>query len=267
MEALSIPLKAGRLVTARDTESSARVALVSESAARRYWPGENPVGRQIRVHVNETVHAPREIVGVVGDVRTRAMDTDPVPVVYLPHTQYGPENMTMIVRGSGDPSDLLPVVKGALTALAPGVALGRTRTMEALVAANVAEPRFRTLLLTIFAVVSLTLAALGLYGVVAFSVSQRRAELGLRIALGADPRDVLRLVLREGMTPVAIGIAIGLAGAAAAARVMATLLFGIDSFDPITFAAVAAALTCVGLAACYVPARRATRLDPAHALR
>jgi putative ABC transport system permease protein len=139
--------------------------------------------------------------------------------------------------------------------------------MDELVSANVAEPRFRTLLLSIFGVVSLALAAVGLYGVMAFSVSQRRAELGLRMALGANPSDVLRLVLREGMTPVAAGILIGLAGAAILARGMRSLLFGVDAFDPLTFGAVALALTAVALAACYLPARRAMTVDPATSLR
>jgi len=135
------------------------------------------------------------------------------------------------------------------------------------VSASVAEPRFRTLLLSVFAIVSLALAAVGLYGVVAFSVSQRRAELGLRMALGADPADVLRLVMREGMRPVAAGILVGLGGAALLARVMKTLLFGVDALDPVTFGAVAAALAGVALAACYVPARRAMTVDPANTLR
>ena len=267
MDALSIPLKAGRVFTTKDDESAPRVAIISETAARRYWPGENPIGKQLRLHVNEPSRRPREIVGVVGDVRTRGMELVPVPVVYTPHAQYGPESMTMTVRGTGDPAALLPQLQAALAAMAPGVAMGRVRTMDDRVAANVAQPRFRTLLLTIFAGVSLVLAAVGLYGVVAFSVSQRRAELGLRIALGADPRRVLRLVLREGMTPVAIGILIGLGGAALLARVMRTLLFQTDPFDPLTLAAVASALACVGLAACYLPARRATRVDPMVALR
>lgn len=267
MEALSIPLQAGRFFTAQDSESGPRVALVSETAARRYWPGENPVGRQIRVHVNETIKAPREIVGVVGDVRTRGMDTDPVPVIYTPHTQYGPESMTVVVRASGDPASLVPAAKAALGAIDPGVALGRVRSMDDVVAANVAQPRFQMVLLTIFALVALVLAALGLYGVVAFSVSQRRAELGLRIALGADPRRLLRLVVRQGMTPVAVGIVSGLAGAVLVARLMATLLFKADPFDPMTFGAVAASLAGIALLACYVPARRATRVDPASTLR
>ena len=267
MEALAIPLRAGRRFTAQDTAAGARVALVSEAAANRFWPGENPVGRQLRLHVNETVKAPRQIIGVVGDVRTRGMELEPVPVVYVPHVQYGPESMTIAVRTAADPMAAVPPLKAALKDLDPGVAISRARMLDDLVSANIAEPRFRTLLLTIFALVSLALAAVGLYGVVAFSVNQRRAELGLRIALGADPGDVLRLVLREGMLPVAAGILIGLGGAALLARVMRTLLFGVDALDPVTFAAVAAMLGMVALVACYVPARRATRVDPAGTLR
>ena len=267
MEALSIPLRAGRFITAQDTEGSARVALISETAARQYWPGENPVGKQLRVHVNEQARIPREIVGVVGDVRTRGMELAPVPVIYVPHTQYGPESMTVFVRAAADPMALLPELKAALRALGPGVAISRTRAMEDLVAANVAEPRFRTLLLTVFAIVSLALAGVGLYGVVAFSVNQRRAELGLRMALGADPHAVLRLVLREGLRPVAAGILIGLGGAAMLAGVMKTLLFGVDALDPVTFGIVATVLAGVALAACYIPARRAMTVDPATSLR
>jgi putative ABC transport system permease protein len=267
METLRIPLRAGRLVEARDSESAARVAIISEAAARRFWPGENPIGKQLRLHVNESVRAPREIIGIVGDVRTRGLELDPVPVVYVPHAQYGAESMTIMARTSGVPMQALPQLKSILKTTAPGVALSRARTLEEAVAANVAEPRFRTLLLAIFAIVSVALAAVGLYGVVAFSVSQRRAELGLRIALGADPASVLRLVLREGMTPVAAGILIGLGGAALLARVMKTLLFNVDTLDPLTFGAVALTLTVVAFVACYVPARRATTVDPATALR
>jgi putative ABC transport system permease protein len=267
METLTIPLRAGRLFDGRDSETAARVAIVSESAARRFWPGENPVGRQIRVHVNETARLPRQIVGVVGDVRTRGLELDPVPVIYVPHAQYGGESMTIVARTTGEPMLALPQMTAVLKSLDSGVAVSRARTLEDLLSANVAEPRFRTLLLSVFAIVSLALAAVGLYGVVAFSVSQRRAELGLRMALGADPGDVLRLVLREGMTPVAAGILIGLAGAAALARVLQSLLFGVDALDPPTFAVVAVTLTLVALAACYLPARRATMVDPASTLR
>jgi putative ABC transport system permease protein len=265
--ALSIPIVAGRGITAEDGAGAARVAVISESAARRYWPGENPIGKPLRLHVNEPSRQPREIVGIVGDVRTRGMELEPVPVVYVPHTQYGPEVMTVMVRGTGDPRGLVPQIKASLNGAVSGVAMGRTRMLDGLVAASVAQPRFRTLLLSIFAGVSVVLAALGLYGVVAFSVNQRRPELSLRMALGADRRDVRRLVLRDGMRPVVIGIVVGVGGAALLARVMKSLLFGVDVFDPVTFVVVAALLAVVGLAACYVPARRATRLDPAHALR
>jgi putative ABC transport system permease protein len=267
MEALAIPLRAGRFVDARDTETAPRVALISEATARRFWPGENPIGKRLRLHVNEPTKTPREIVGVVGDVRTRGMELEPVPVIYVPHAQYGPESMIVVARTSGEPLAAIPQLTSVLKTVDSGVAISHVRTLDDVVAASVAEPRFRTLLLSIFAIVSLSLAAVGLYGVVAFSVNQRRSELGLRMALGANPADVLRLVLREGMMPVAAGILVGLGGAAALAQVMKTLLFGVDALDPVTFGAVASVLACVALAACYVPARRAMMVDPAHTLR
>jgi putative ABC transport system permease protein len=267
MDALSIPLRSGRFIDARDTERAARVALVSEEAARRFWPNENPVGRQIRVHVNEHGTVTREIVGIVGDVRTRGMELAPVPVIYVPHAQYGPASMTIMARTAGDPIQVLPQLKAVLKMFGPGVALSRPRTLDELIAANVDQPRFRTLLLSIFGIVSLALAAVGLYGVVAFSVSQRRSELALRMALGAEPASVLRMVLRESMMPVAGGILVGLGGAALLARVMTTLLFNVDPLDPMTFTTAAVSLTFVALAACYVPARRATMVDPAATLR
>jgi putative ABC transport system permease protein len=162
---------------------------------------------------------------------------------------------------------ILPALKTSLRTLAPGVAIGQPRTMDDLVAASVAQPRFRTLLLAIFAAVSLLLASVGLYGVVAFSVNQRRTELGLRVALGAEPGEVMRLVLRQGMVPVAVGMGAGLGGAVLLARVMKSLLFGVEPGDPATFGGVAILLTLVALAACYLPARRATVVDPATTLR
>jgi putative ABC transport system permease protein len=268
-ETLAIPLRAGRTFDRRDSETGPPVAIISESTARKYWPGENPIGKRLHSHVGvaQPERATREIVGVVGDVHLGSLATDPPPVIYMPHTQYGPEFMTVVTRTNGDPMSALPAIKTVVQSTGRGVALAKPQTMEDVVAASVAEPRFRTILLSIFALTSLVLAAVGLYGVVAFSVSQRRSELGLRMALGADPRGVLRLVLREGMTPVGAGILAGLAGSMLLTRVMKTLLFGIDALDPITFGAVAATLALVALMACYVPARRATRLDPATTLR
>src|SRR6185437_5881259 len=197
-----------------DSETGPPVAIISESTARKYWPGENPIGKRLHSHVGvaQPERATREIVGVVGDVHLGSLATDPPPVIYMPHAQYGPEFMTVVTRTNGDPMSALPAIKTVVQSTGRGVALAKPQTMEDVVAASVAEPRFRTILLSIFALTSLALAAVGLYGVVAFSVSQRRSELGLRMALGADPRAVLRLVLREGMTPVGAGILAGLAG-------------------------------------------------------
>ena len=265
METLAIPLRAGRLVDARDTETAPRVALVSEAAARRFWPGENPVGKRIRVHVNETVKAPREIIGVVGDVRTRGMETAPVPVIYVPHAQYGPESMIVVARTSSEPLAAVP----QLTVGAQG---DRTRRR----AQPAAHDGRRGVGVGGGAALP-DAAALGLRDRLrwrwprsvstAWSPSRstsgaRSSDCGWRSA--RIPADVLRLVMREGMRPVAAGILVGLGGAALLARVMKTLLFGVDTLDPVTFGAVATALACVALAACYVPARRAMAVDPAH---
>ena len=266
-EALAIPLKAGRLFDARDSAASAKVAIISEATARRYWPNESPVGKQLRLHVNEPTRVIREVVGVVGDIHLHRLDLAPAPVIYVPHTQYGPEFMTIVARTTGDPMQALPAMKTALRTIGPGVAMGSAKTFDQVVAASVAQPRFRTMLLLIFAAVSLGLASVGLYGVVAFSVNQRRSELGLRMALGADRSRVFRLVLIEGMMPVFGGILAGMAGALLLARLMRTLLYEVQAFDPLTFAGVALVLAAVALAACYIPARRATRLDPVTALR
>jgi putative ABC transport system permease protein len=209
----------------------------------------------------------REIVGVVGDVRTRALDEAAPPVVYVPHAQYPSDQMTVFVRTAGDPLALLPVVKSQLAIIDRDIALTRVRTGTELVAASIAQPRFRMLLLGLFAAMALALAAVGLYGVMAFSVGQRRTELAMRMALGADASSLLFLVLRQGLTPVAIGLALGLLAAALLTRVMSGLVYQIDTFDPITFAAVAMLLAAVAAAACYLPARRAIALDPLRAIR
>jgi putative ABC transport system permease protein len=268
LETMRIPLLAGRRVTPQDHAGGPGVAVISAAAARTYWPGENPIGRRIRIAVSMGVsEEPREIVGLVGDVPTTSLELEPVPLIYVPATQYVADEMTVLVRTPGDPMAALPIVKTTLASVDREVAISRVRSMEDIVAASVAQPRFRMTLLAAFAAVSLMLAAIGVYGMVAFSVNQRRMELGLRLALGARPRDVQRLVLRQGITPVAIGLAWGLAGAVAVTRVMRTLLFGVSALDPLTFAAVASMLLAVAALACYVPARRAMALDPVTTLR
>jgi putative ABC transport system permease protein len=244
------------------------VACISESAARAFWPGENPIGKRIHIDVSMGVTDPeREIVGVIGDIHTRALDLPPEPMIYVPASQYVSDEMTFVVRTDGDPRQALPIVRTQLAGLDPEVAINDVSTMDDVVAASTAQARFRTRILVIFAAVALVLAAVGLYGVVAYSVNQRRAELGLRMALGAHRGDVLRLVLRQGLLPVAFGIVAGLAGAAALTGVMTTLLYEVSAQDPLTFAAVAVTVLSVAAVACYVPARRAMAVDPALTLR
>jgi putative ABC transport system permease protein len=268
LETLRIPLLAGRRVDSSDRGGGPGVAVISQTAARRYWPDQNPIGRQLRIHVSMGVKEQiREIVGVVGDVRTRALDQPFVPIIYVPASQYVADAMTFVVRTAGDPLTAVPVVTTELAALDRQVAMSRVRTMEDVVADSVAAPRFRTRILALFGVVALLLAAVGLYGVVAFSVTQRSAELGLRMALGAHRQDVLKLVLRQGLVPVGLGIGCGLVGAAALTSVMRALLYEVSALDPLTFAGVSSALLIVATLACYVPARRAMALDPVSTLR
>jgi putative ABC transport system permease protein len=268
IESLRIPVVAGRSIAEADRAGGPGVAFVSQTAARRYWPGENVLGKRVRIHVSMGVpEKVREIVGVIGDVRSRALDVAAEPLIYVPASQYVVEEMTFVVRTDGDPRAAIPIVRTQLASMDPEVALSRIRTMEEVVAQSAAQPRFRTTILGVFAAVALVLAAVGLYGVVAFSVNQRRAELGLRMALGADRHEILRLVLRQGLMPVIVGICCGLAGAAAVTRVMHTLLFDVSAQDPMTFSAVSLMLLAVAAAACYVPARRAMTVDPVSTLR
>jgi len=267
-ETLRIPVRRGRYFSAIDGELGAHVAIVSDEAARRFWPGEDPIGKRIRIHVSIGVRErEREIVGVVGDVKIRTLEAAAAPVVYVPHAQYVADEMTVVVRTAGEPLASVPLVTAQLAQIDREVALTNVRPAERMVSASVAQPRFRMLMLGLFALIALGLAAVGLYGVMAYSVGERRGELGLRIALGADSGDVLRLVLRQGLMPVGIGIAVGLLGAGALTRIMSTLFFDVSPFDPITFTAVPVLLAVVAAIACYIPARRATRVDPLAALR
>jgi putative ABC transport system permease protein len=267
-ETLRIPLRRGRLIAKSDRPGSANVVVISEEAARKYWPGEDPIGKRIRIHVALGVpEREREIVGVVGDVKIRTLDAAAVPVAYVPHEQYVSDQLTILVRAAGDPMALLPLVRTQLAQLDREIALTDVGPATQLAAKAVAQPRFRTIVLSLFACVALALAAVGLYGVTAYSVSQRRAELGVRMALGAESRQVVRLVLREGLMPVAVGIAIGIAGAAVLTRVISTLLFDVAALDPLTFATVPVLLAIVAITACYLPARRASTVDPLTVLR
>ncbi|HEX8145946.1 MAG TPA: ABC transporter permease [Pyrinomonadaceae bacterium] len=268
LRAMRIPLVDGRAFDERDTADRAPVALVSETMARKLWPGQTPLGRRVSFPGTEKSPQPwRTVVGVVRDVKQYGLDRDDVMQMYLPEAQYPTSFMTMVVRSKSEPSALLGAVRREVAAADRELAVFGVATMEQLLADSVALRRFAMLLLGVFAGVAVALAGVGIYGVISYTVARRTREIGVRIALGARPRDVLRLVLGRGLGLAAAGIALGLVGGLALTQVISSLLFGVGARDPLTFAAVAALLSLVALVACLTPARRATKVDPMVALR
>jgi putative ABC transport system permease protein len=209
----------------------------------------------------------REIIGVVADVRNRSLNTEPKPAYYVPQTQVPFDQMVMVVKTNSDPHSLIPVATKQVAAMDPDLPVFGIKTMEEYMSASVAAPRFSTTLLSIFAAVALVLTVVGLYGVMSYSVAQRTNEIGIRLALGAQSRDVLLMIVKQGSFLIGLGIVIGLAGAFALTRLIASLLFGVTAKDPFTFGAVVVLLAVVALLACYIPAWRATKVDPMEALR
>jgi predicted permease len=267
--AMKIPMTQGRDFDARDDENGPEVVAINEEAARRYWPGVNPIGRQLHLGVMlaEARSGIKTIVAVVGDVKGRGLDATAPPQVYLPHAQHPVDSLTLVVRTAGDPLAFVPAARADLASLDRDLPLAAVRTMDDVIGRSIAERRFTMLLLATFAAVAVLLAAIGVYGVLAYLVSQRTQEIGVRLAIGATPEDVARLFVREGAGLTLAGVACGLAGALAVTRTLSTLLFGVTTTDPVTFASVAGALAIVALLASYVPARRAARVDPMAALR
>jgi len=266
---LRIPLRAGRLFDARDDGLGGEVAIINEEAARRYWPNQNPLGQQIKVAVRlaDVRSGLKTIVGVTGDVKFGGLDLTAPPELYLPYAQHPVDSLTIAVRTRNDPLAMVPSARAELAAIDRDLPIDSVHTMDDLVGRSTAERRFTMLLLAAFAAVAVVLAAIGVYGVLAYLVTQRTQEIGVRLAMGASPADVVRLFVREGAAVSAIGVAVGLALAIAAARVLTSLVFGVSTTDPLTFAGVAVALALVALATSYVPSRRAARVDPAVALR
>jgi putative ABC transport system permease protein len=262
--AMGIPIRAGRDLDARDRENAPAVAIVNESFARGFFPGEAAVGRRLVIDMGNSVAA--EIVGVAGDVRQFQLGFAPVAEMYLPLAQSPRMAMTLAVRGSS-PATLPETVRAAVAGVDPQQALGPFRAMGDLVDGSVAPSRLQAALLGSFAGLALLLAGVGLYGVVAFSVAQRAPEFGVRMALGASRGTILRLVLGEALVLALAGIAAGVAGALALGRTLAALLFEISPRDPVILAVVGATLALVALLAGYVPARRAAGVDPLAALR
>ncbi len=268
--AMGIPIIKGRDFDDRDRHGATPVVIVTESLARQFFPDDNPIGKRIKPGIN-TIEGEKttmkEIIGVVGDVRNRSLDTEPKPAYYVPQTQVPFDQMAMVIKTSGDPHSVISAATKQVAGLDQDVPVFAVKTMEEYLSASVAAPRFSTTLLSIFAAVALVLTVVGLYGVMSYSVAQRRNEIGIRLALGAQSRDVLLMIVKQGGLLIVMGLVIGLAGAFALTRLLASLLFGVTAKDPFTFAAVAVLLAIVALLACYVPALRATRVDPIEALR
>jgi predicted permease len=262
---LGIPLKAGRDFTWRDTEGQPNVVILSESTARRLFPeGENPIGRRL---ITGIASIPREIVGVVGDVRAEALDTAPGDTMYYPTAQIGDGFFSYVLRTTRPAESLLPEIKAAVRELDPGIPVARVESFDRLLAQSISDRQLVMGLVGVFALLALALAALGIYGVISYTVSQRTGEIGVRMALGASPALIIALVLREGFKLTLLGLAAGLLCAFGLTSLLASQLYEISATDPVIFAAVPVFLALVGLLACWIPARRATRVDPLVALR
>jgi len=268
--ALGIPLIEGRLPSTQDSTQVLPVAVINRAMAKRYWSDENPVGKRFRLQASGTPPPWLTVVGVVGDIHQGGLDTAPVPEFYTPFTQDYPPfavPLVLFVRTDGNPWRLISEVREQIGAVEKNLPVFAIQTMEDVLAQWLAPRRFNLLLMSVFAGVALALAAVGIYGVVSYSVSQRTRELGVRVALGAQPRDLLALVIRQGLVLAVTGVVMGLVVSFGLTRWLATLLFGISATDPITLASVASLFMLVALFACYLPARRAMKVDPMVALR
>lgn len=264
--AMQIALKRGRLFTEQEVREIRHVVVINEALARKYFPNEDALGQRITIAMkNENV--PSEIIGIIADVKHAQLDKEADPMSYWPIAELPYNSMTFVLRTRGEPLSAAATARQVIQALDPQQPVADVRTMEILLGKSIATARFNTLLLTIFACVALLLSAVGIYGVMAYSVTQRTHELGIRLALGAKQSDVLTLVLKQGMRLVGTGVVIGLGAAFGLTRIMTTLLFGVQATDPLTFATIALLLAGIAFVACYIPARRATKVDPMIALR
>jgi predicted permease len=266
---MKIPVSQGRVFNDRDVEGAPLVMIVNQALARRDFPNEDPVGKRINLGNNTPDGQPVwwEIVGVAGNVRNMELKDEAVPEFYLSSLQDTFANMFVLIRSSIEPSAVVPALRSAVEEVDRTAAVSDVKTMEHIVNEAVTQPRFNFFLVGLFSSIALLLSAAGIYGVTAYSVSQRTQEFGIRMALGAQAGDVLKMILRQGMGLIAAGIGIGLLAAFGLTRLLRTLLFGVSATDPLTFVAITLLLTVVALVACYIPARRATKVDPLVALR
>jgi predicted permease len=270
---MGMPIVQGRGIEAGDRLGAPGVVVVNQTLARQVWPDADAVGRRLKLGggTNDSIY--RTVIGIVGDVRHRGLSADPRPEMYLPHEQFPAgtgtalNSLYLTIRTAGEPTALVPSIRAAVAELDPDVTVSELQTMEQALGAWAAERRFTMLIVTGFAFAALLLGAVGIYGIMAHLVVQRTREIGIRIALGAVPREILRLVLSQGALLAGVGIVLGVAGAFATTRLLAGLLFHIGPTDPVTFAATALLLALVAALASLVPAFRATRVAPVEALR
>jgi hypothetical protein len=251
------------LRTRHDRGDAGNVTIISQATARRFWGDADPIGRAIMRLADRRQNT---VIGVVGDVRNSALGQES-PAVYYPAAARVWPRMDIVVKTTGEPTAIVGAVRQAVKQIDPDVPISNVRTESEYVSANAAQPRLNAVLLTVFSVIAIVIAAVGVYGILAYSVNQRMREIGLRMALGSSRAGVLRLVVREGMTVGLSGIAIGIAGALALGRTIASLVYNVRVYDPLTFVAVTLLLAVIALAACTVPAIKASRVDPQVALR
>jgi putative ABC transport system permease protein len=261
---MGIPLIRGRFFTEHDISTSSPVVIINETMAKRFFPNEDPIGK--RLDISGPTYL-REIVGVVGDVKQAGLKASIPPQVYEPFSQKRSTSFNVLVRGAGEPMRLAEAVRRQVLAIDKDQPISNVRTMGEIVARSVAQDRFSVFLLALFAMLALVLAAVGIYGVIAYSVTQRTHEIGIRIALGAHQRGIVKLVLGQSVRVVLLGVGIGLAASVLMTRLMASLLYEVKPTDPVTFVVVSVVIIGVALAATFDPARRASRLDPMVALR
>ena len=264
-KAMSIPLLAGRDVTAADTEDRPPVAVINETFARKIYPGENPIGKTFMLVLGND--KPHEIIGVVGDVKLTTVEGEIRPTCYLSSRQYAFGTMTFVLRTTGDPARLATAAVRVIRDVDPLLPVAAVRPLDEVFSEAIARPRITATAMSVFAAAALLLAALGVYGIVAYSVSQRTREFGIRVALGAKPAQIITMVVNQNLRIVAIGLVIGLAAAIPATRLMRGLLFQVGPNDPTTFIAIGVTLAAVAILASYVPARRGTQIDPVVTLK
>ena len=264
-QTMGVRVAHGREFTSRDTAGAQRVVMINETLSRRLWPGEDAIGKRLRLGGASEPEA--EVIGVARDGKYATLGENARPYIYRPLLQSYASKMTLVVRTTGNPETLSAAVREQIHSLDPNLPVSQITTLADRVDFALFPARLGAALLGAFGLLALGLAATGIYGVIAYSVSQRTQEFGIRMALGADGADVRRLVLREGLKVVLIGVTAGLAISLAVARLIAGFLYGVGANDPLTFVGVASLLTAVALLACYLPARRATKVDPMVALR